>query len=48
MEVEKLALKSGHHAYAAKQARVWTQLLEHARKELGDDGIVMVDIKDIS
>jgi hypothetical protein len=39
MRVATMASKPGHVAYAAKQARVWSQLWEHARKELGNDGV---------
>jgi hypothetical protein len=29
------ARKLGHHAYAAKQAWIWSQFFEHAQKEFG-------------
>jgi hypothetical protein len=30
----KMALRMGHHAYAAKQVRIWSRFGENARKEL--------------
>jgi hypothetical protein len=34
------ATKPGHHAYAAKQVRIWSQFGEHAKKEFeGTEGI---------
>jgi len=40
MEVADKASRAGHHAYAAKQARVWSQFWGDARKELGIDGMM--------
>jgi hypothetical protein len=33
MVVAKMALRMGHHAYAAKQVRIWSRFWEHARTE---------------
>ena len=38
MKAAKMASKPGHHAYAAKQASIWSQFQEHARMEF--EGIV--------
>jgi hypothetical protein len=35
MEVAMVVSKPGHHAYAAKQCRIWSQFLEHAKREFG-------------
>jgi len=35
MEMATVASKLGHRAYAAKQARIWSQFLEHAKTEFG-------------
>jgi hypothetical protein len=37
METAKLTSKLGHHAYAAKQAGVWSKFWEHAKEELKHD-----------
>lgn len=34
-QAAKAASRVGHHAYAAKQARIWSQFLEHAKREFG-------------
>jgi hypothetical protein len=40
MQEAGIASKPGHHAYAAKQAYVWTQFWEHARTQFGSiDGM---------
>ena len=35
MEAANLASKMGHHAYAAKQVRIWSEFGQHARTEFG-------------
>jgi hypothetical protein len=40
MEMAIVASKPGHRAYAAKQAKIWAQFLEHAQTEfVSIDGI---------
>ena len=40
IKMAKVASKLGHQAYASKQARIWSQFLEHAKTEFGSiDGV---------
>jgi hypothetical protein len=36
MEDAKMASRMGHHAYAAKQVRIWSRFGEHAGTEFGN------------
>jgi hypothetical protein len=36
MEVSRTSSQLGHHAYAAKQARIWSEFWEHANREFGN------------
>jgi hypothetical protein len=40
IKIATLTSKLGHQAYAAKQARIWSQFLDHAKTEFGSiDGM---------
>jgi hypothetical protein len=40
MDMPTVVSKLGHQAYAAKQASIWSQCLEHAKRDFGGiDGI---------